>query len=144
MASLGAEVFDVDAARLGHAQAKQREETREGMVDGAGGSRLGEEGAELHAIETEGGRLGVDLRPPYVFGRGLGQVAVDDGGAVEANDGRQPSADGGASQVLLLLHPAGIQLDMGPTDGEDLEAHKGAPGEPRPQVAGVAARVFPE
>ncbi|MCA1837428.1 MAG: hypothetical protein LC674_01180, partial [Actinobacteria bacterium] len=63
------------------------------MVHGSRGGGLGDEGAELHAVHAEGGRLGVDLRSPYMLGRGLGEVAVDDRVAVEANYGRQPSGD---------------------------------------------------
>ncbi len=45
VAALGAQVFDVDAARLGDPQAEQAEETGEGMVDGSRGGRLGQERA---------------------------------------------------------------------------------------------------
>ena len=111
-------------------------------------SHKGSDGALRPVSDGEvtgpGGRLGVDLGPADVLGGGVCQVAVDDGVAVEPHDGGQASADGGPGQVPLLLHPAGVQLDVGATNGEDLEAHLGAPGELGPPVAGEPARVLPE
>jgi hypothetical protein len=88
--------------------------------------------------EPEGGRLGVDFGTSDVLGRWLGKLAVDDGVAVEADDGRHSPADGGAGEMLVLLHPPGVQLDVGKADGEDTHADLRAPGQPAPQVAGVA------
>jgi hypothetical protein len=73
-----------------------------------------------------------------VLGRRLSQEAIDDGEAVEADDRGQATADGGPAQVALLLHPAGVELNVDPEHGEGLQADLGTPGEPSPQVAGVA------
>ncbi len=69
VAPLGAEVLDVDATGLRHAQAKQSEQAGQGVFDRPSGGGLGQEGSQLHAVETERGRLGVDLGTPDVLGR---------------------------------------------------------------------------
>ncbi len=46
--------------------------------------------------------------------------------------------DSGPGKPLVFLHPAGVQLDVGTPDSEDLETDVGAPGEPGPHIAGVA------
>ena len=73
-----------------------------------------------------------------MLGRGLGHEAIDDGEAVEADDGGQAPADGGPGQTALLIHPPGVELNVDPEHGEGLQADLGAPGEPSSQVAGVA------
>ena len=78
MPAFGGERFDVDAARLPNPQAEQSEQARQGVVGRAGGGALGDERAELHPVTTQRGRLGVDLRPPDVLGRGVPQHSIDD------------------------------------------------------------------
>ncbi len=109
----------------------------QGVVRGDARAALGDEGSELHAVQPEGGRLGVDLGPANVFGRGGLHRAVDHSEAVEAGNRRQPTADGGSGEAPLF-HGAGVQLDVAPLGGEDLEVVLGAPGEVLAQVAGVA------
>jgi hypothetical protein len=69
----------------------------------------------------------------------LGYVAVDHREAIEADHRRQAAADGGPGQMALLLHPPGVELDVGAPDDEDLELRFGTPAEPGPQVGGVAS-----
>ena len=133
VAALGAQVLDVDATRLRDPQAQQPEQAGQGVIDRPSGGGLGQEGTKLHAVEAERGRLGVDLGTPYVLGRRLSQEAIDDGEAVEADDRGQATADGGPPQVALLLHPAGVELNVDPEHGEGLQADLGTPGEPSPR-----------
>jgi hypothetical protein len=73
MSALTAQVLDVDGAGLGDPRAEQPEQAGQGVINRPGCRRgLGEEGAEHHAVETEGRRLGVDLRTADVLGGRLG------------------------------------------------------------------------
>jgi len=69
MAPFRGDVLDVHAARLGDPQAEQPEEAGKGVVGRSGGGALGDEGAQFHTVEPEGGRLGVDPGPPHVLSR---------------------------------------------------------------------------
>ena len=67
---------------------------------------------------------------------GVGDQAVDDSEAVEAGDGGHSPGDGGPGQAALF-HPAGPQLEMAASGGEDVETLIGAPGEVLAQVGRV-------
>ena len=108
----------------------------EGVVGGASRCPAGDEGAQLHAVEAERGRIGADLRAVDELSRGVGQQSVDHGEAVEARDGGQSPSDRGPGEAPLL-HRAGPQLEVSPTDGEHVESLIGAPGEVLAQVGGV-------
>ena len=92
-------MLDVDAQGLGDAQAEQTEQAGQGLVDDAACGSLGNEGAQLHAVEAQGGRLGVDHGPADVLGRRGLDGPVDDGEPVEAGDGRQTSRSCSAHQA---------------------------------------------
>ncbi len=53
---------------------EQAEEAGHGLVDHTSGRAMSDEGAQLHAVEAQGGRLGVDLGPADVLG-GRGSMA---------------------------------------------------------------------
>jgi len=79
-----AEVCDVGAGSLEDPQSQQPEHGHQGEVVIVGRlSRYGQQRLELQVSEPERGRLGRDIRPADVLGRGVFQHAVDDAGAVE-------------------------------------------------------------
>ncbi len=98
MTPLDAQVLGLDVQGLGDAKAEETEETGQGVVDDAARAALGDEGTQLHADQAEGGRLGVDLGPADVLGRGGLDGSVDDREAVEAGNGGQLTADGGRAR----------------------------------------------
>lgn len=106
------------------------------MVASAAQSGLDQEGAELVAVEPERVRLAINLGATDVR-RG---IAVDDGflGAVpvEAADRRQAPTDRRAGEPVLL-GPAGVQLDVGTLNAEDVDAVAVEPGRPLTQVEPV-------
>ena len=113
VASLDAQMFDVDVQGLGDAQPEETQRASQGLVNDAAGAALGDERAQLHAVEAQGGRLGIDLGPADVLGRRVLDRSIDDGEAVEAGHGGQATTDGGPGQAPLL-HRAGVQLDVAP------------------------------
>ena len=94
-------------------------QTGKGLVDDAAGGALGDERAQLHAVEAEGGRFGVDLRTADVLRRRVLDGSVDDGEAVEAGHGGQAWCRGQAA----LLHGAGVQLDWPPLAANTSSSH---------------------
>jgi len=118
------------------------------VVPSAAQPGLDQERAELVAVQPKRVGLIVDLRATDVGSR----VAVDDGllGAVpvEATDRRQPSTDRRAGEAVFF-GPAGVELDVGPLDAQDVDAVAVEPGHPLAQVepvgverrAGVAGQV---
>ena len=69
-----------------------------------------------------------------MFGWGVYGQAVDDRGAVEADDDRHPAGDGGRLEPADLLHPPHVELDLRAGRGERVEAAVGAPAEVGAQV----------
>ena len=134
MSPLKREVLDIDGTGLRHPQAEESQETGKRMVHRASGCSLGHKGTELHAVESQGGRVGVDLGAPDVLGRRVLDEAVENANPVEASHRRQPPSDGGPGQSLLL-HGTGPQFDVAPLDGEGLDVDR---GEELAQVAYVA------
>jgi hypothetical protein len=84
---------------------------------------------ELVAVEPERVGFVVDLGAADVGGR----VAIDDGflGAVpvEAADRRQPPTDRGSGGAVFF-GPAGVQLDVGALDAQDVDTVSVEPGRP--------------
>jgi hypothetical protein len=72
--SLALQVVDVGPERLGDAQSVEGQQRRQGVVPGRPEVGLGEEGAQLVAVEAERVGLVVDPRAAYVGGR----VALDE------------------------------------------------------------------
>ena len=123
-------------------QAQQPEQAGQGMVGGASRRPAGDEGAELHPVQAEGGGLGADLGTTHELGGGMRDKAVDHREAVEADDGREPTSDRGPGEAPLF-HGTGPQLEVPPAGGEHLEALRGAPGEVLTQVGGVGGAGGP-
>jgi hypothetical protein len=135
VAPLETEVLDVGRARLADPQAVEAQEHGEsgvGVVDPLG---FEQEPSELGAVEAAG-VVGVDLGSADVLGRVGGDTAVDVGEAVEAADRGQPPVDGRRRQTTAL-HGPHVELDLGPSGLEDVEALIGRPLEERPQVVAV-------
>ena len=78
-------------------------------------------------------RLVVQPGPADVRGRGVLQEFFFDRVAVEPGDGAQPPGDGGAG-AAPGFRVAGEALDVGATDGEQVQGAGAAPGGELAQV----------
>jgi hypothetical protein len=137
-----AEVDDVGAGGFEDPQAEQPEHGDQGEVVRvarlAGGC---EHGLELQVGQPECGRLGWHVGSADMLGRRGGQHPVDDAGAEEAGDDRDPAGHGGGLEPAYLLHPADVERDVRALGSQWLEPAFGAPAQEHPQVGlGVGTR----
>jgi hypothetical protein len=136
VAAFQAQVLDVRAGRLGHAQAVEREQGDQRVLGGRAEPGGDQERAELVAVQGGGVRLVVQPRPPDVRGRRMLQKLFLDGVLVESGDGTEPSGDGGAGTAPCFQF-AGEGLDIGAADGEQRQRAGAAPAGELAQVEGV-------
>ena len=97
MAALQAQVLDIRAGYLGHAQAVQGEQRDQRMLTRRAEPGSDQQRAELVAVQRGGVGLIVQPRTADMGGRRMIQELFFDGVLVEPRDGGQPAGDGGAS-----------------------------------------------
>ena len=134
--ALQAQVPDIRAGRLGHAQAVQGEQRDQRVLTRRAEPGGDQQRAELVAVQGGGMRLIVHPRTADMGGRGMIQELFFDGVLVEPRDGGQPASDGSAS-TAPGFQLAGEPFDVGAADREQGQGTGAAPAGELAQVQGV-------
>ena len=133
MPALKAQVLDIGAGSLGHAQAVEREQGDQRMPGRRAEPSSHQQGAELVTVQRDGVRLVVHPRSPDVRGWRVIQEFLLDRVLVEPGDRAQSAGDRGTGPSLGL-QVAGEAFDVGAPDGEQGHGSGAAPGRELAQV----------
>jgi hypothetical protein len=111
VAALEAELLDVRAGCLGHAQPVEGEQGDEGVLGGRAEPGSDQPDAEFVAVQGGGVRLLVQPGSADVSRRGVLKKLLFDDVLVKTGDGAQPPGDGGAGSAAVFQF-AGERLDV--------------------------------
>ena len=131
--ALQAQVLDVGAGRFGDAQAVQREQRDQRMLERWAEPGGDQERAELVAVQGDGMRLVLQPRTADVSGWGMLEELFFNHVLVKPGDGAQPPGDGRAGPAPGFEFP-GEAFDVGAADGEQRQGTGAAPGGELAQV----------
>jgi len=123
--------------RLTDPQPEQAERTRQRVIGHTCGGSLGDECAELHAIEAQGLGLVAALGTTHELQPRMRQMPVDDCYTVEAGQCRQPASHGCLGQPAHFFHLSRPQLHMRTLHPERGQFVLSTPAEPRSQITRV-------
>jgi hypothetical protein len=133
VAALEAEMLDVRAGRLRHAQPVEGEQGDQRVLGGRAEPGGDQERAELVTVQGGGVRLVVQPGAADVRGRRMTEELLFDGVLVEPGDRAQPPGDRGAG-TAFGFQLAGVGLDVGAADREQGQGPGAAPAGELAQV----------